>query len=46
VDFRVISAVVFRAELMIDDAALTLLDGWLARNASRWSRRRRRTCVQ
>jgi hypothetical protein len=39
VDFRVISAVVFRAELMIDDAALTLLDGWLARNASRWSRR-------
>jgi Domain of unknown function (DUF222) len=39
VDFRVISAVVFRAELMIDDAALTRLDGWLARNASRWSRR-------
>jgi hypothetical protein len=39
VDFRVISAVVFRTELMIDDAALTRLDGWLARNASRWSRR-------
>jgi hypothetical protein len=39
VDFRVISAVVFRSELMIDDAALTRLDGWLARNASRWSRR-------
>jgi hypothetical protein len=35
----VISAVVFRAELMIDDAALTRLDGWLARNASHWSRR-------
>ncbi len=31
VDFRVISAVVFRIELMIDDAALTRLDGWLAR---------------
>jgi Domain of unknown function (DUF222) len=39
VDFRVISAVVFRTELMIDDAALTWLDGWLARHASRWSRR-------
>jgi hypothetical protein len=39
VDFRVISAVVFRIELMIDDAAMTRLDGWLARNASRWSRR-------
>jgi Domain of unknown function (DUF222) len=39
VDFRVISAVVFRTELMIDDAALTRLDGWLARDASRWSRR-------
>jgi len=39
VDFRVISAVVFRTELMIDDDALTRLDGWLARDASRWSRR-------
>jgi hypothetical protein len=39
VDFRVISAVVFRTELMIDNSALTRLDGWLARNASRWSRR-------
>jgi Domain of unknown function (DUF222) len=35
VDFRVVSAVVFRSELMIDGAALTRLDGWLARNASR-----------
>src|SRR5271163_485033 len=39
VDFRVISAVVFRIELMIDDAALIRLDDWLARNASHWSRR-------
>jgi Domain of unknown function (DUF222) len=39
VDFRVISAAVFRTELMTDDAALTRLDGWLARNASHWSRR-------
>jgi len=39
VDFRVISAVVFRAELMIDDDATARLDGWLARNASRWNRR-------
>ncbi len=39
VDLRVISAVVFRTELMTDDAALTRLDGWLARHASRWSRR-------
>jgi hypothetical protein len=38
VDFRVISAVVFRTELMIDDSALTRLDNWLARNASRCSR--------
>jgi hypothetical protein len=39
VDFRVISAVVFRTELMTDDAAMTRMDGWLVRNASRWSRR-------
>jgi Domain of unknown function (DUF222) len=39
VDFRVISAVVFRTELMTDDVAVSRLDGWLARNASRWSRR-------
>jgi hypothetical protein len=38
VDFRVISAVVFRTEIMIDDDAVTRLDGWLARNAERWSR--------
>jgi hypothetical protein len=38
VDFRVISAAVFRTELMTDDAALTRLNDWLARNASRWSR--------
>jgi hypothetical protein len=36
VDFRVISAVVFRIELMTDDATLTRLDGRLARNTSRW----------
>jgi hypothetical protein len=35
VDFRVISAVVFRIELITDDATLTRLDGWLARNTSR-----------
>ena len=46
VDFRVISAVVFRTELMIDDAALTRLDGWLARNASRWGRRSYRQIVE
>jgi Domain of unknown function (DUF222) len=39
VDFRVISAAVFRSELMTDDDAVTRLDTWLARNASRWSRR-------
>jgi Domain of unknown function (DUF222) len=38
VDFRVISAVVFRTELMLDDDALARLDRWLARNASRWGR--------
>jgi hypothetical protein len=38
VDFRVISAVVYRTELMIDDDAMIRLDGWLARNALRWSR--------
>jgi Domain of unknown function (DUF222) len=39
VDFRVISAVAFRCELMSDDDAVARLDCWLARNASRWSRR-------
>jgi hypothetical protein len=39
VDFRVISAVVFRTELMTDDDAVTRLDTWLARHAARWSRR-------
>jgi len=39
VDFRVISAVVFRTELMIDDDAVTRLDNWLVRHAARWSRR-------
>lgn len=38
VDFRVISAVVFRTELMSDENALLRLDRWLARNAPRWSR--------
>jgi hypothetical protein len=38
VDFRVISAVVFRTELMIDNDALVWLDQWLARAAHRWSR--------
>jgi hypothetical protein len=38
VDFRVISAVVFRTELMIDEDALVQLDRWLVRNAPRWSR--------
>ena len=46
VDFRVISAVVFRTELMTDEAALTRLDGWLVRNASRWSRRSYRKIVE
>ncbi len=46
VDFRVISAAVFRTELMTDDAALTKLDGWLARNAPRWSRRSYRKIVE
>jgi hypothetical protein len=46
VDFRVISAVVFRTELMIDDDALTRLDGWLARNAARWSRRSYKKIVE
>jgi Domain of unknown function (DUF222) len=46
VDFGVISAAVFRSELMTDDAALTRLDGWLARNASRWSRRSYRNIVE
>jgi Domain of unknown function (DUF222) len=39
VDFRVISAAVFRSELTTDDNAMTRLDTWLARNASRWSQR-------
>jgi len=38
VDFRVVSAVVFRSELMTDTDALTRLDGWVARTAGRWSR--------
>ncbi len=38
VDFRVIAAVVFRTELMIDTEALVRLDKWLVRNAPRWSR--------
>ena len=46
VDFRVISAAVFRTELMTDDNAVTRLDGWLARNASRWSRRSHRKIVE
>ncbi len=37
VDFRVIAAVVFRTELMIDTDALARLDKWLVRNAPRWS---------
>jgi Domain of unknown function (DUF222) len=46
VDFRVISAVVFRTELMIDDGALARLDRWLARNASRWSRWSRNKIIE
>ncbi len=38
VDFRVVSAVVFRTELMADDDAVRRVDGWLARHAHRWSR--------
>jgi hypothetical protein len=38
VDFRVISAVVFRTELMIETDALMRLDRWLSRTAHRWSR--------
>lgn len=38
VDFRVVSAVVFRSELMSDTEALTRLDNWLARTAHRFSR--------
>jgi Domain of unknown function (DUF222) len=38
VDFRVVAAVAFRCELMIDDDAVARLDSWLARNAARWSR--------
>ena len=38
VDFRVVAAVAFRCELMIDDDAVARLDRWLARNAARWSR--------
>ncbi len=38
VDFRVVSAVVFRSELIIDTEALVRLDRWLARTALRWGR--------
>jgi Domain of unknown function (DUF222) len=38
VDFRVVSAVVFRSELMTDIDALVRLDLWLARTAHRWGR--------
>jgi hypothetical protein len=38
VDFRVIAAVVFRSELMVDNDALSRLDTWLVRHAARWSR--------
>jgi hypothetical protein len=38
VDFRVIAAVVYRSELMIDTDALVRLDQWLVRDAHRWSR--------
>jgi Domain of unknown function (DUF222) len=37
VDFRVVAAVVFRSELMIDTEALARLDRWLARTAHRWA---------
>jgi hypothetical protein len=39
VDFRVVAAVAFRCELMMDDDAVARMDRWLARNAPRWSRR-------
>ena len=38
VDFRVISAVVFRTGLIMDDEALARIDGWLARKAPRWNK--------
>jgi hypothetical protein len=38
VDFRAVSAAVFRTELMADDDAVRRIDSWLARNAHRWSR--------
>lgn len=38
VDFRVIAAVVYRSELMLDADALVRLDQWLVANANRWSR--------
>jgi hypothetical protein len=38
VDFRVISAVVSRSELMMDTGALHRLDRWLVSTAPRWSR--------
>jgi len=39
VDFRVVSAVVARSELMTDTGALNRLDRWLARTAHRWGRK-------
>lgn len=38
VDFRVVSAVVSRSELMMDTEALHRLDRWLVSTAPRWSR--------
>jgi 5-methylcytosine-specific restriction endonuclease McrA len=46
VDFRVVSAAVFRTELMVDDDALGRIDAWLARNAHRWGRRSYRKVVE
>lgn len=38
VDFRVVAAVVFRTELMMDTDALVRLDRWLARTSPCWGR--------
>jgi Domain of unknown function (DUF222) len=46
VDFRVVSAVVFRTELVADDDAVRRIDRWLARNAHRWSRWSNRKIVE
>jgi hypothetical protein len=46
VDFRVVSAVVFRSELMIETDALARLDQWLASTAHRWGRWSRNKIIE